>query len=87
MANEKKAALADGFSKSTLVHFSNSPQSNSIDEAILGQQQANSFIRELRTDYAAPDALFSRVNALVSSSAQLRGFCRTLQKFIERVAQ
>ena len=60
---------------------------NSIDEAIIGQQQANVFIRELRTEYASPDALFARVQELVLSLAQLRGFCRTLQKFIERVEQ
>lgn len=87
MTNEKKAALADGFSKSTPEYFSNTALSNSIDDAILGQQQANAFIRELRTDYATPDALFARVQELVPSLSQLRGFCRTLQKFIERVDQ
>ena len=88
MRDEKKAALAAGFSTTTPpVYFSSSALSNSIEKAIIGQQQADEFIRELRTDYTLPDALFSRVQEMISSAARLRGFCRTLEKFIERVEQ
>jgi hypothetical protein len=85
--DEKKAACQGGFSKNTHPYSNHTARSNSIDEVIIGQDQANALIRELRADYVAPDVLFVRVQEISPSSTRLSSFFRALQKFIERVDQ
>lgn len=88
--DEKKAALADGFSQNTLSNHSKaallrkaSPLDD-IGEAIEDQRQAMAMIRGLTAEHLSPDALFLRLQDLASTPARLRGFLRALQKFIER---
>ena len=60
------------------------PQCNFIAEAIQGQASGAQFIRELDDTICDADRLFHEVYALSNSPAALRGFCRELQKCLER---
>ena len=59
-------------------------QLNFIAEVIEGQASGAQFIRELDETICDPDRLFRKIMALNNSPAALQGFCRELQKFIER---
>ena len=72
-------------------HFTNSatPRKaaapfDSIADTIAGQQEGASFVRGLRDGVSAPDAMLIRLREIAGNAAKLRGFCRALQKFIER---
>lgn len=93
MPDEKKAALVDGF-ENYIHDYRNSalPQRkgaalNAVDEIIAGQSEADRFIRAVAAESAMPDALFERLREFSSSQMWLRGFCRALQKQIERCAR
>ena len=94
MTDEKKAALPGGFSHISPSDFSiASPRGkdadapfDSIAAAIAGQQAGACFVRDLRDGMAAPDALCLRLRELAGDAARLRGFCRALQKQLERGA-
>ena len=57
---------------------------DSIADTIAGQQDGARFIRGLRESYCEPDALATRLQEIADDAATMRGFCRALQKFIER---
>ena len=57
-------------------------QNTSIDEAIAGHAAGSRFVLDLRDGIALPDAMFVRLQEI--APAQLRGFCRALQKALER---
>ena len=71
-------------------HFTNSVKPrkvapfDSIADTIAGQQEGSLFLRDLRTTFASPDALFLRLRENLGNAAKMRGFCRALQKFIEK---
>ena len=54
-----------------------------LAEVIQGQADGAGFIRDLQERYCDPDALYGRVLGLVNAPANLRGFCREIQKHIE----
>ena len=41
-------------------------------------------MRDLCDGVSAPDALFMRLREIAGNAAKMRGFCRALQKYIER---
>ena len=59
-------------------------QPDFISEVINGQDEGARLIRELTDELCIADMLFREVQALASSPATLRGFCRQLQKHIEQ---
>ena len=88
---ENKIAPLDGRGevKKPRSHSSNvATQCNapfdSIDETIAGQADGSRFVRDLRDGIAAPDAMFVRLQEIATDTAKLRGFCRALQKALER---
>ena len=89
MTDEKKAALPGG-SHYTRPDFSNnahrgkSQQFNAIADTIRGQEEGARFVRELCDGLADPDAIFMRLREIAEDAAATRGFCRALQKYIER---
>lgn len=90
MTAQKKAARQGGSSHNLPRNFSiASPRGKAerfdeIAQTIAGGQDGNRFIRGLRESYCDPDALHLRFRELASDAARTRGFCRALQKFIER---
>ncbi len=92
MTDEKKAARQGGSHYYTRPDFSNTAHRgkaapfDSIADTIAGQQQGVRFVRDLRDGVSAPDALLMRLREIAGDAAKMRGFCRTLQKFIERGA-
>ena len=61
-------------------------ENSSIGEIIAGQSEGDAFLRGLADNCSVPDALFGRVSALATHPAKLQGFCRAIQKFVERVS-
>jgi hypothetical protein len=66
-------------------------QSDRIDEArigeiIAGQSDGDAFLCGLAGNCSISDALFEKVLALATHPAKLKGFCRAIQKFVERVS-
>ena len=91
MTDEKKAARQGGPCQNADSHSSNiaapcNAPFDSIADTIRGQEEGQRFVLALRDGIASPDALLMRLRELVTSPAATRGFCRTLQKFIERGA-
>ena len=89
MTTQKKAALQGGPCQNTHPHSSNRLRNakalfDAIAQTIVGGQDGNSFIRGLRESYCEPDALATRLQEIADDAARTRGFCRALQKFIER---
>ena len=89
MTTQKKAALQGGPCQNTYPHFSNRLRNakapfDAIAQTIVGGQEGNRFIRGLRESYCEPDALATRLQEIADDAATMRGFCRALQKFIER---
>lgn len=90
MTDEKKAARQGGFSHISPRNFSTaSPRGeaapfNSIADTIAGQQEGARFVRDLCDGVSEPDALHLRLRELAGDAARTRGFCRALQKHIER---
>ncbi len=90
---QKKAALQGGPCQNTHPYFSNRlrnakapSQFDAIAQTIVGVQEGNRFIRGLRESYCDPDALATRLQEIAGDAARTRGFCRALQKFLERGA-
>ena len=79
MTTQKKAALQGGPCQNTHPH-----SSNAIAQTIVGGQDGDQFIRALRESYREPDALATRLQEIAGNAARTRGFCRALQKYIER---
>ena len=89
MTDEKKAALPGGLSQITRPNFSSNVlrgkvHFKAIGDTIAGQQEGVRFMRELCDGIAAPDALCLRLREIADDAAKMRGFCRALQKYIER---
>ena len=92
MTDEKKAARQGGSYQNTHPYFSIVPPRgkdadapfDAVAQTILGQGEARHFLRDLRDGLAAPDALFMRLREIADDAAKMRGFCRALQKYIER---
>lgn len=89
MTDAKKAARQGGSYQNTHSHSSNiAAQCNapfdSIADTILGQQEGVRFVRDLCDGISAPDAMFIRMQEIATAPATMRGFCRALQKYIER---
>lgn len=60
---------------------------DAVGDHIQAQSDAERFIDRLRTEYPEPDALMRAVlEAQAWSPDRLRGFCRALQKHIEKGA-
>ena len=59
---------------------------DAIARAIEGGDAGRRLIRELRESFCEPDTLFEKLREIFNDPARLRGFCRALQKFIERTA-
>ena len=57
-----------------------------VADVVAGQQEGDRFLRDLLEFQAAPDALATRVSEISGDHSRLIGFCRAIQKFIERVA-
>ena len=57
---------------------------DSVADTIAGQQDGDRFIRGLREIYYDPDALATRLQEIAGDAARLFGFCRALQKQLER---
>ena len=55
-----------------------------IAEIVGGQADGEAFLRSLN-ECTPPDALADRVASMIDSRAKLRGFCRALQKKLERL--
>ena len=89
MTTQKKATLQGGPCQNTHPHSSNRLRNakalfDAIAQTIVGGQDGNSFIRGLRESYCEPDALATRLLEIADDAATMRGFCRALQKYIER---
>ena len=89
MTDEKKAARQGGSSHISPSNFSITSHRgkapfDSIADTIAGQQEGARFVRDLCDGISAPDALFMRLRELASDTPRRRGFCRALQKHIER---
>ena len=89
MTDAEKAARQGGPCQNAHPYFSNRLRNadapfDSIAAAIAGQREGASFVRDVRDGIAAPDALFMRLQEIADDAAATRGFCRALQKFIER---
>ena len=85
MTTQKKAALQGGGPcQNTHPHSSNRRLHNAIAQTIVGGREGDQFIRALRESYREPDALATRLQEIADDAARTRGFCRALQKFIER---
>ena len=71
-------------------HFTNSVKPrkaapfDSIADTIAGQIEGSRFVRDLCAGVSAPDAMFMRLREIAGNAAKMRGFCRALQKYIER---
>ena len=55
-----------------------------IDGIIAGQAAAEDFLIALRRNFLPPDALLNQIASMAPDRDRLKGFCRRLQKFIER---
>lgn len=53
---------------------------------IVGQEQGDCFVADMQRGGLEPDDLFLRVLPLTTQPPRLRGFCRALQKFLEKRA-
>lgn len=60
------------------------PVDSSIADTIAGQMAGAQLVRDLRDGIVAPDLLVTRLREIADDAAKMRGFCRSLQKFIER---
>ena len=91
MTDEKKAARQGGSDQYTHVHFSSAAHRGKapfdlISEAIAGQEEGRGFVRDLADGASVPDALFMRLRQIAGNAAKMRGFCRAVQKFVERAS-
>ena len=89
MTDEKKAARQGGSIHISRRNFSitslrGKAPFDSIADTIAGQQEGARFVRDLCDGISAPDALFMRLREIADDAAKMRGFCRALQKYIER---
>ena len=89
MTAKKKATRGGGSYQNTHPHSSNRLRNakapfDAIAQTIVGGQDGNRFIRGLRESYCEPDALATRLQEIADDAARTRGFCRALQKFMER---
>lgn len=90
MTDEKKAARQGGSNHNLPCNFSitssrgKAERFDVIGDTIRGQEEGRRFVRDLRDGIADPDAIFMRLRELASDTPRRRGFCRALQKFIER---
>lgn len=89
MTDEKKAARQGGWCQISPPHFSTAvlrgkAPFNSIADTIAGQQEGSRFVRDLCDGVSAPDALLIRMRENLGNAAKMRGFCRAIQKYIER---
>jgi hypothetical protein len=55
-----------------------------IASTIGGQSEGERFIRDVRELPVAPDVLAIRIREMISEQCRFAGFCRALQKHIER---
>ena len=84
MTTQKKAALQGGPCQNIYSHCNAKAPFDAIAQTIVGGREGNQFIRALRESYREPDALAKRLQEIADDAARTRGFCRALQKFIER---
>ena len=57
---------------------------DAIDEIIAGQAAGDAFLLAVRNSYCATDELYIKFSGIAADRDRLKGFCRSLQKFIER---
>ena len=89
MTDEKKAARQGGPCQNpdpncSIASHRGNAQFDAIADTIAGQRAGAQFVRDLCDGISAPDAMFIRLQEIAKAPAKLRGFCRALQKFIER---
>lgn len=70
---------------SNYIHDDAQPQyGDDIDAAIQGQKEARAFILALQNGVSPPEEFAGRIAAMVGEAARFRGFCRAIQKYLER---
>lgn len=90
MTEQKKVAPGGGDSQYYTDHQYNTDLANrkpadfEIAAAITDQRAADRLVSKLRGNIVLPDLLFTCLREMGDDAARLRGFCRAVQKSLER---